>query len=134
MTLILSCVWGALYILCAALGFVTNATGGLKFALVLLSVLCFLPGAMLLAEGYRKGNRKTVMAVRWICLASLVLTVVLLVVFFLCAAFASEAVVDAVFVLLSLFSTPMMCAQYWVLSLFLWGCLLSATFLKKLPR
>ena len=134
MTLALSCAWGVLYILCAALGFMENPTGALKFALILLSVLCFVPGGMLLGEGYRKECRKTVLAVRWVCVISLVLTVVFLVVFFLCAAFAAETTVNAVFTLLSLVSTPMMCAQYWVLSLFLWGCLLSATFLKKLPR
>ena len=134
MTLALSCAWGVLYILCAALGFLADPTGGLKFALVLLSVLSFVPGGMLLAEGYRKNCRKTVMAVRWVCLASLVLTVIFLVAFFLCAAFGSEAAVDEVFTVLTLVSTPMMCSQYWALSLFLWGCLLSATFLKKLPR
>lgn len=134
MTLILSCTWGILSILCAALGFLVNPTGGLKFAMVLLSVLCFVPGAMLLAEGYRLSSRKTVLTVRWICLASLLLTVLFLVAFFLCAAFASETAVDIVFVILSVVSTPMMCGQYWVLSLFLWGCLLSATFLKTLPR
>ena len=134
MTLALSCAWGVLYILCAALGFVANPAGGLKFALVLLSVLSFVPGAILLAEGYRRKCRKTVMVVRWVCLASLVLTVVFLVAFFLCAAFASEAAVNAVFAVLSIVSAPMMSSQYWVLSLFLWGCLLSATFLKKLPK
>lgn len=134
MTLFLSCAWAVLSILCAALGFMVNPTGGVKIALIILSVLCFVPGAMLLAEGYRKGSRKIVRAVRWICFVSLGLTVIFLVAFFLCAAFASEAVVNVIFVILTLVSTPMMCAQYWVLSLFLWGCLLSATFLKKLPR
>ena len=134
MTLILSCAWGILYILCAALGFLVNPTGGVKVALVILSVLTFVPGAMLLAEGYRRKCRKTIMAVRWISFASLFLTVIFLVAFFLCAAFASEAAVNAVFVILAIVSTPMISSQYWVLSLFLWGCLLSATFLKKLPR
>ena len=134
MIAILSCAWGILSILCAALGFIANPAGGLKFALVLLGVLSFVPGAMLLAEGYRKESRKTVFAVRWISFASLILTLIFLVAFFLCAAFASETTVNVVFTILSLVSTPMMCCQYWVVSLFLWGCLLSATFLKKLPR
>ena len=134
MTLFLSCTWAVLSILCASLGFMVNPTGGVKVALVIISVLCFVPGAMLLAEGYRKESRKTVVTVRWICLVSLILTVIFLVVFFLCAAFASEAVVNVIFVILTLVSTPMLCSQYWALSLFLWGCLLSATFLKKLPR
>ena len=134
MTLILSCVWGALYILCTALGFLVSPSGVLKFTLVLLSILFYVPGVLLLSEGYRNNNRKLVLAVRWICIGSLVLTTVLLVAFFLCAAFASATAVDVFFVLLGLFSVPMFSSQYWALSLVLWGCLLSGTFLKKLPK
>lgn len=134
MAVILSCAWGALYILCAALGFLVSPSGLLKAALVLFSIVFFVPGALLLTEGFKKGNRRLVLAIRWICIISLLLTTVLVLVFFACAALASEAVVNGVFVALTLLSAPMISSQYWILSIFLWACLLSATFLKKLPK
>ncbi|MBR5529787.1 MAG: hypothetical protein IKU57_04865 [Oscillospiraceae bacterium] len=134
MTLFLSCAWGALYILCAGLGFLVSPSGPLKFAVILLSVLCFVPGALLLWEGCRTKNRKIILSVRWVCIVSLALTTLFLVAFFLCAAFASETVVNGVFIALAIVSAPMFSGQYWVISLALWGGLLSATFLKKLPR
>lgn len=133
MNVTLFCLWGALYILNVGLGFLNGAAGFLKAALVVIAVLSFLPGALLLGNGISTGNRKLVLAVRWICAVSLILTTLFLVIFFLCAAFASETVVNVVFILLSLVSAPMLSGQYWIISLFLWGCLFSATFLKKTP-
>lgn len=126
MNVTLFCLWGVLYILNVGLGFIAGATGILKAALVVIAVLSFLPGALLLA----RGERKIVLVIRRICIAVLSLTTVCLVALFLCAAFASESVVDVVFFLLSLVSAPMFSGQYWIIGLFLWGCLLSATFIK----
>lgn len=126
MTLALFCAWGALYILNVGLGFLTGAAGILKAALIVLALLSFVPGVLLL----RRGDRRITLAVRWISIAVLGLTTVLLAAFFLCAAFASETAVNVVFILLSIVSAPMLSGQYWILGLFLWACLLSATFLK----
>lgn len=127
MTIALFCAWGALYLLNVGLGFLTGAAGLVKAALIVLALLSFVPGVMLLL----RGNRKITLTVRWISIAVLGLTTVLLVAFFLCAAFAPAPVVNVIFSLLALVSAPMLSGQYWILGLFLWACLLSATFLKK---
>ena len=123
--------WACLYILCVGLGIIQGATGVLKIALIIVSLVFFIPGALLLYDGLSKDNRKLVLWIRRICLISLGLTTVGLVAFLLCAAYATGAAVDIAFDLLMLVSAPMTCSQYWVLSLFLWACLLSATFFKK---
>ena len=61
--------------------------------------------------------------IRNLSVASLALTLVLLVVNFLSVG-ASKAAGDVLYVLLIILSAPMVCGQVWVLSLFLWACLL----------
>ncbi len=131
MTAGLFCAWGALYLLTVGLGFLTGVTGLLKGALAAIALVFFVPGALLLWKGYEENNRRLIVSIRWICAMVLALTTCFLLAFFLCAAFASEAVVNVVFVLLSLVSAPMLCGQYWFLGLFGWACLLFAAFLKK---
>ena len=131
MTIALFCAWGALYLLNVGLGFLSGAAGLVKAALIVIALLSFVPGVLLLIRGYEQKNRKLILSVRRISIAVLGLTTVLLVAFFLCAAFASAAVVNVIFTLLALVSAPMLSGQYWILGLFLWACLLSATFLKK---
>ena len=115
-------LWGVLFIVCACLGFVRDAAGFGKVLLVLSSLIFFLPGVLLLYWGQRK-------QVRIISICSLGATLVLLVANFF-SVLASERVGDILYTLLVLISSPMACSQYWVLSLFLWACLLMATFLK----
>lgn len=128
---VLYCIWACLFILCAGLGFIPNPTGVGKAILVLLSVLFFVPGGMILIDGIRANDRKAVLRIRWICIASLVLTVGFLIANF-CSVGASDAVGNTLYELLVIVSSPMICSQYWVLSLFLWGCLLTGSFL--LPK
>ena len=122
--------WGFLYALCVGLGTVNNPEGFGKVLLVLTSVIFFLPPAYLLYDGIQSGNRKQVKTVRICSIVSLSLTLVLLVVNFL-SVNAGAAVGRGVYELLILVSAPMICSQYWVLSLFLWACLLWASFTKK---
>ena len=128
---ILYCIWGCLFILCAGLGFIPNPTGVGKGILVLLSVLFFVPGGMILTDGIRAGDRKGVLRIRWICIASLALTLGILIANF-CSVGASDAVGNTLYELLVIISAPMVCSQYWILSLFLWSCLLTGSFL--LPK
>lgn len=134
MNIALFCAWGALYILNVGLGFLAGATGLVKAALIVLALMSFVPGGLLLVRGYCHKNRRLILSVRWVSIAVLALTTVFLAVFFLCAAFASEATVNVVFILLGVVSAPMLSGQYWILGLFLWACLLSATFLKTNQR
>ena len=130
MNLFLFCLWGVFYLLNAGLGFLNPDTQLLKTAFTFLAVLAFIPPALLLGNGYVTKNRKLILAIRKICVTVLVLTTIFLAAFFFSAALASEAVVNTIFVILTFVSAPMLSGQYWILSLFLWACLLSATFLK----
>ena len=127
--LILYGAWLCLYILCVGLGTVENIEGVGKVFFVLTSLIFYLPGSCLLVMGKQENNKKTVLRVRIIAICSLVLTVV---VFCINVMAAAAGMVSPVFHdLLNVVSAPMFCSQYWVLSLFGWACLLSASFVKK---
>lgn len=120
-------LWGALFILCAALGFIPEPQGFLKVLLVLVSVLFFVPGFWLLYRAFTSGNTEVAGYIRLISLVSLGGTLVFLVLNFLSAA-ATNAAGSFLYSLLVIVSSPMVCSQYWVLSLFLWAFLLIASF------
>ena len=121
-------LWGCLFLACAGLGFVSEQNG----FLTLLSLIFFLPPAVLL---YRAGKRKDIHTVKLVgnlAAASLALTLVLLVGNF-AAALAPETLGTAVHILLTIVSAPMVCSGHWAMSLFFWACLLmgSRNLLKK---
>ena len=123
-------LWAFLFILCIGLGTIENPTPFGKVVLLLVALVFFIPGALLLYDGLRTGNVKAVRRIRLIALISLVLTLVLLVVN-VCCVHASEAVGNAMYDILLIVSSPMICSQYWVVSLFLWACLLMAGLKRK---
>ena len=115
-------LWGALFVLCAVLGLLPDAgIWGIAAALVF-----FLPPAMLL---YR-GDRETRRLIRNLAALSLGLTALALVVSMLTAA-GSETLGNSLHYVLGIVSVPMFAARYWVLSLFLWACLLVAAGKKR---
>ena len=123
--------WLVLYVISVALGTITDAAGGLKAVLVVMGIVFFLPGGILLCRGVRDEDAKTVLAVRYISLASLLLTVCTLLATFL-SVDGSASLGMVLQGLLTLVSAPLLCVQYWVISLFLWACLLIGSFsLKK---
>jgi Na+-transporting methylmalonyl-CoA/oxaloacetate decarboxylase gamma subunit len=126
----LYCIWAILYAICTALGFLGPVQGVGRVFLVLAALAFFVPGALLLVHGFRKKDRKVLRRVRVIAAVSLVLTLGLLI-GNLAVAQASVKVGNLMHVLLSLVSTPMLCGQYWVISLFLWACLLFASFARR---
>ena len=126
---ILYCAWAILYAICAALGFYGEAEGFGRVLLVLTALIFFLPGIGLLVLGFREGNKKILRRVRIISAVSLGLTLCLLVAN-VAVAVGAETVNKLLHVLLVLVSAPMMCGQYWIMSLFLWACLLFASFMK----
>lgn len=129
---ILYALWACLYILCVGLGTVGTVEGIGKIFFVLTALIFFIPGVLLLVFGLREKNKKMLLRVRIVCICSLVLTLIFLVANFLTAN-ASDATGYAMFELLNLVSAPMLCSQYWILSLFLWACLLMGSF-TKLPK
>lgn len=123
-------VWGIFYIICAGLGFIPEPEGAVRIFLMVISVLFFVPPAILLFDAFSSGDRKTVRLIRRLAALSLGVTLVLLIANFL-GALASEWLGSLLHVLLVLCSAPMFCSNYWVLSLFLWAVLLVASMQKR---
>lgn len=128
-------IWGLLAALCAGLGFIPEPAGFGKWVMVMLALLFFLPGSALLLRGIRREDRKAVLRIRRISLASLGLTLLALLINFISVE-GSQLLGNLAYGLLALVSVPMLCGQFWWMSLFLWGCLLTASILyaPKKPR
>lgn len=120
---LLFALWGVLFILCAVVGFLPAFEGGLIPAL-----LFFLPPAVLLY----KADTETAKLIRNLSALSLGITLVTLVLNFMLA-LSSEGMGNALYYILVVVSTPMVASGYWVLSLFLWACLLMVS-LKKCQK
>ena len=122
--------WAAMFVLTAALGFAfPSAMGALLAVLRLIAVLFFLPPAVILVRAKRAEERFHVLLLRWLALASIVLTAVLLVLNLLSTPWPL-AIGNALYAALVVISAPMACANHYALSLFLWGTLLTGTFYK----
>ena len=115
--------WGAMYILCAGLGFIPEPEGWAYWALTAAALLFFLPPGLLLHQAIQAGDRRDPVIVRNLSLASLGLTTVTIILNFLTAT-ASDAAGKLLYWLLILVSSPMVCGQAWLLGLFGWACLL----------
>lgn len=123
---ILYAIWGGLYVICAVLGFVDGAQGVGKVLLMLTSLVFFVPAGILLYDAVRTRNQKTLLRLRVLAVCSLSLTLLLLIANIVCVT-ASAAVGQALHGFLVLVSVPMFCSQYWLVSLFLWACILMLT-------
>ena len=123
---LLAVLWAGLFIVCAGLGFIPEPEGTLRILLTGLSLLFFLPPALLLYDACGKQDRATVQLIRNLAALSLGLTVVLLILNFL-TVFSSEALGQIMHYVLIIVSCPMICSGHWAMSLFLWSCLLTAS-------
>ena len=119
-------LWGALFILCAGLGFIPEPAGVLRVLLTGLSILFFLPPAVLVWKGRREKDRMALSLVRNLSIASLSLSVLLIIANFL-TVFRSELLGDILHGVLVVVSSPMICSGHWAMSLFFWACLLIAS-------
>lgn len=118
--------WGCLYLLCTACAFIPVTSGFLYGLFIVFSIGFFIPGGMLLHHGITQKQPRLVKTIRIISIVSLSLTLLLIVLNFLTAR-DSAAVGTVMYWLLILVSTPMICSQVWVVSLFGWACLLMAS-------
>ncbi len=118
-------LWAGLFGLCAALGFIPEPEGALKWLLVAASLLFFLPPLGLYRDAVRRSDVPTLKLLRSLSAASLAVTVMVLIVNIL-SVFFSEMLGKLLYSVLVIVSTPMICSQYWALSLFLWACLMVA--------
>lgn len=112
-------IWGGLFALCAALGFIPNPEGALRILLILLALLCFVPPLVLI----RQGEKPVLRLIRNLSLLWLGLTLTLICLNILSAS-GSLAAGNLLYRLLVIVSSPMICGQYWIISLFGWAYLL----------
>lgn len=125
---LLYAIWAVLYIF--SVGFGTLPAEGIgKVFFLLTALLFFVPGFLLLIDSIRSKNRRGLLLIRYLSLASLLCTVGAFV-GVVATASASAAVGKLWSDILLLVSAPMICAQNYVLSLFLWACLFVGSFLK----
>lgn len=116
-------LWGGLFLLCAALGFIPRPGTALQVLMTLFSIVFFLPGALLLRLSHTSGDRTIAVLVRNFSAASLILTAVLLILNFL-SALAPALLGNILYAILVVVSAPMVCCGNWALSMFLWACLM----------
>ena len=115
--------WGLLYGVCAGLGCIPEPEGLVTGLCVTAALAFFIPPALLLHHAIPRKQWGTVRLVRNLSLASLVLTTVMIILNFLSVGL-SATVGNVFYALLILASCPMICARAWLVSLFLWACLL----------
>lgn len=116
-------LWAALFILCAALGFIPAPTGFSKWVLVTLAAVFFIPGFVLVERAGEKKDRRTLSLIRNLSILSLSVTLLALVINIL-SVLGTETLGNICYSFLIIVSAPMICGQYWFLSLFLWACLM----------
>lgn len=124
-------LWGVLYIICAGLGFIPEPTGAVKTMLFLLSLVFFVPPALLLYRAKKDHDGKGRKFVRRVSLISLGCTLAALIGSILSALTATNNMGDVMHIVLGLVSAPMYCSNYWALSLFLWAAVLMASLKKE---
>lgn len=123
--------WAVMFAVTAVLGFAfPEAAGMARAAMGMTAAVFFLPPFLILRRAKKAGEWFHVGLIRWLSLSSIVLTAVLLVLNLMSAGW-SEAVGTALYGALVVVSAPMICAGHYALSLFLWGTLLTETFVKK---
>lgn len=118
---VLYAIWGGLYALCAALGFIAEPKNSMRILMIMLSVGLFVPPFVLSYRAAQKKDRRTLLLVRNLSLSWLVLASVLLIVSFL-TVFASETLGNLMHVLLTIVASPMVACGNWALAIFLWAC------------
>ena len=115
-------IWGAMFIVCAALGFLRQEQESPGWWYTAVSVLFFLPPAAILLRSRKEGDIRSLKTLRYLAGASLGITALGLVLNFLSVRWG-EAAGDILHSILAVVSTPMIASGFWALSLFLWACL-----------
>ncbi len=120
-------VWAGLYVLTAALSFLFP--GQEHFLLRLATAAFFLPPWLLLLKSRQNPQSPIRRRIRWLALASLALTLVLL-----CLSIRSltwgEGVGNLIHILMGLLCAPLLCGDFYALALFGWATLLFGSFQK----
>ena len=118
---VLYALWGALYALCAGLGFITGPKNSTRILMTVFSLALFLPPFLLNYRAAQKKDRRTLTLVRNLSFYWLVLASVLLVGNFL-TVFTSETLGKLMHMLLVIVASPLIASGSWALTIFLWAC------------
>ena len=118
--------WGALYIACAGLGFISAPEGFAAVLMVFFSLMFFVPPAILLYRAVKGENMKAIRRIRDISLVWLITATVCICMNIL-SVMASEFAGRVLYYILIVATAPMVCSQYWFISLFAWACLLTVS-------
>lgn len=116
-------LWGALFILCAGMGFIHEPEGALRILMIGLALLFFAVGWLILFRADKNADMHSLHLIRNLSAFSLGLTLLMLIGNFMSVA-ASETIGNIVHSILVIVSSPMVCSQYWAVSMFMWACLL----------
>ena len=126
-------VWAVWYLICMFLALGKTPVGWAMAPFVLVGLLFFVPPFYLLYLS--KKDAKTIKLVRTISIVSLATFVVLYALNIMSVNW-SAAIGTALYYMMVVLCAPIMCGQFFIVSLYLWGCLLWACILmlKKLNR
>ncbi len=123
-------IWGAMFIVCACLGFIPAPEGLLKAVCVLAAAGFFVAPGMLLYRFYKDRDRTALGKLAWVAAGSLGATLALLLGSVL-AVGAPSWVGDVLYGLLVIVSSPMVCSRFWAATLFGWACVLMVAITAK---
>ena len=131
-TKLLWILWAVAYGICTVCGFIPVTTDAISGLFILLSLGFFVPPALLIFRGVQNKQTQILRLIRNLSIISLIVTMVTIVLNFVSVQ-ASEAWGTVLYWLLIVVSTPMICAQHWVIGLFGWAMLLMTclNYLKK---
>ena len=124
--------WAAMFLLTAVLGLAFPAVeaGALRWVLMAVSVLFFLPPWLVVAKAKAEAHPWHLRMVRTLGILSVVLTLLML-----CLNLRSVGLGEfagmALNAALTVISAPLVCSNFFALPLFLWGMLIMGTFGKK---
>ena len=115
-------IWLVAFVICACLGFLPAPAGAAAVLCMILAVAFFVPPVLIVYRSWKNQDWENIRLVRNLAMGSLFLTLVILIGNFFTLT-VPEWVGDALYAVLVIVSTPMVCGQIWVISLLLWAAL-----------
>lgn len=129
---VLYLLWAVMFALTAALGFLFPSVSdpARRLPLQIAAAIFFLPPWAILTKARVSGEKKHVTIVRCLALASIVLTCALLCLNILSVGM-SEEMGNLLHTILTIVSAPLVCSNFYVMPLFLWGTLLMGSLSRR---
>ena len=116
-------IWVILFVICACLGFLPAPAGAAGIVCTVLAIGFFVPPALIIRKSWLHKDWENIRLVRNLAIGSLLLTLLTLIGNFFTLT-VPEWMGNALYAVLIIVSTPMVCAQIWLISLLLWAALM----------